>query len=131
MKLFTEKVTPVTLGILMLVMVVSTGCTAASTLALEAIVHSAGAAELERAWGPSYYRDDPALLEGVPSVASTSRRRFSPSYWRDDPALFASPAMPSVTVERWGPLTTETTQRSSMELSLLPRRPRSASVLPD
>ena len=35
---------------------------------------------------PSYYMDDPSVIEAVPAPAAVELR-FSPSYWRDDPAL--------------------------------------------
>lgn len=35
---------------------------------------------------PSYYMDDTSVIQGAP-VPATVELRFSPSYWRDDPAL--------------------------------------------
>lgn len=35
---------------------------------------------------PSYYMDDTSVIQGVP-VPAPVEQRFSPSYWRDDPAL--------------------------------------------
>jgi hypothetical protein len=35
---------------------------------------------------PSYYMDDTSVIQGAP-VPATVELRFSPSYWRDDPTL--------------------------------------------
>ena len=108
MKLFTEKVTPVSMAVLLMAVLVLTGCTmTVQPLAVDAVekgdVSVANLPAPQKAWAPSYYRDDLALIGAVKPTATTAQR-LSPSYYLDDPDLVEGHVDAGAAVEqRWGP----------------------------
>jgi hypothetical protein len=113
MKRYNLKFKAVSLSVLLMVLASLAGCTAADILTLKTVDESVGEAQIKRfsptyymdeqfdgyssgppvtaqRIAPSYYLDDPALVEGVAGVPSIAIAQFSPSYHLDDPTLTES-----------------------------------------
>lgn len=86
----SQNVTILTFGLVVVTLFALVGCTPVVALPQEgetaaALAEVESAPEAAKAWGPTYYRDDPSVLTSVPPLAIELRE--SPSYYRDDPAL--------------------------------------------
>jgi hypothetical protein len=127
MKRFNLKFKAVSLSVLLMVLASLAGCTAADILTLKTVDESVGEAQIKRfsptyymdeqfdgyfsgppvtaqRIAPSYYLDDPALVEGVAGVPSMAVAKFSPSYYLDDMALIEGVAgVPSMVVAKFSP----------------------------
>ena len=108
MNLFTNKVATLALGTLLATcMTITSFATAAAQVDENLTNHPVGGvtvAEPQKAWGPSYERDDPALVYGNEHISAVPELRWGPSYAEDDPALIYG-NRPNIeqNEQRWGP----------------------------